>query len=458
MPTNMKVVQLSNQLEQLQGEVKARLSRATPEGETEPNAELFAATSTDVDMTLGAYLQAKHKEYKGLQAELDDYRMADEEYKGLSHLFDSGKEIVNKAPIAMGPTHQRFSSAILESEQWKDFRNGNIRAKDMAFDVDLELKALFETTTASNNNDVSVESIRTGDFVPQGLTEVTLLDIIPQIPTTDPVVKYDEEVKNESNAAAIAQGAVYLESAFQYDEKSVNVSKMGTYINVSEEALDDVAELRARLDGSLRGQLARRIQSDIIGAAPRPASEYVGTPTDNTNISGFLEHDSVQSLDTHPLVSSGETYNHFNAISDAEELVKRVGFARADALVMNSQDWKKLRQLQSTTGSFVIRGALAPLTGAVTMALDGMPIIECNALPVGSVLVGAFREHAVIRDRQSVQVRMQEAQSVVVDGTAETVFTQPSGRYNIFADARLAFYMRRPEAFVKILNFGVTKP
>ena len=74
------------------------------------------------------------------------------------------------------------------------------------------------------------------------------------------------------------------------------------------------------------------------------------------------------------------------------------------------------------------------------------------------MLVGAFRDYAVIRDKQQIRVRMQEALAVPVGAVNTTVQTQPTGRYNIFTDGRMSFYARRGLAFCKITDYGVPVP
>ena len=323
----------------------------------------------------------------------------------------------------------------------------------MSMNLDVSVKDLLGTNLASETNRVSIESQRTGELLGAILTRVTLLDIIPQEPTMDRVVKYDEETLNESAVAAIAEGAVYAESAFQYDEKSVNVSKMGSYINVSGESLDDLPELRARIDRGLRNQVLRRIQSDIIGGAPIPASEYVGAPADNANITGLLNiaDTDLNVIDGNLNAATGTFRNPITVVEEAIEMIYRIGDADADAVLMNSQDWIQVSTLETTTGAFVARGALAGIAEPTPRVIAGLPVVFCNALPANTVFVGAFRDHAAIRDRQSIEVRIQESQHAPAAGGN----TQPTGRFNIYADARLAFFARRPLAFAKIIDYGV---
>ena len=418
------------------------------------SSELFAIKNADIEQPMHEYIADQTAEATKLQKEVNSYMAAESSLETFESIVDAGKQ-KRRIPEIAAVGERNLAKELMGSEEFQDMRES--KAKRMDYESDVNLKTLFETTGAGAADMVSVESVRTGEYVTIPRTRVTLLDIIPQLTTDQPSVKYDEETKNLSNVAPIAQGAIYQQSEFTIQERTVDVYKAGAFIQVSEELLDDEPEIRARLDGSLRSQMLRRIQSDIVGGAPIPAAEYVGTPTNNTDVTGFLD---IASANINEINGTG--VNQIAAIEDGAEMVYRLGEAQADAIVMNSQDWVGIKKLQSTTGSFVLRGANSPLTAQVPMQLDEWQVVLCNALPQGTVLVGAFSEHCAIRDRQSVQVRISEAQGVpsqsapVSGGNAAVAYVaaEPTGRVNIFTDARLAFYIRRGLAFTRITNFG----
>ena len=457
MPTNMNAVRASNKLDAIKREVDTRVE-ASKDEDGDVNTELFRIANPDITTSMSEWLTDRTEKSEAYQAEIDDYTKGADAMARFDKIVDIGKEI-KRAPLPTGNKSEGLADELFSSAEYKSLMEGDI--KSMTFKTDMRLKTLFETTTGGAADTVSVESVRDGDFVPLARTRVTLLDLIPQRPTEFPVVQFDAEVLNESNVGVIAQGAAYSESRFRIDERTSAVVKVGAYIQVSEELLSDRAEMRSRIDTSLRTQMLRRIQSDIIGGAPSPASEYVGTPVANASITGFLDIATadINTIDGNAGAAAGTHINEYELIERAQEVVYRNGEADADAIVMNSQDWLDYVTLQTTTGSFVARGALAPLSDATPPAIAGLPVIFCNALPVNTVLVGAFGDHAMIRDRQQVQVRIQEAQripSVAVASNATTATsTVPAGRFNIYTDGRFAFYTRRGLAFCTITEFGV---
>ena len=456
---NMNLVRLKNQLDQVKGEVQARIDRSRGD-DGFPNSDIFELKNPEIKQKMGDWVDDRTQEAYRLQAEIDDLLKAEGALESFEKLVGIGQERTKIAPIPTSSREPGLADQLMKSEEWGMLVDKKV--KNLSWDSKMGMKALFETTTAGAADNVSVESVRTGDYVPAPRTRVTLLDLIPQTPTPNPVVKYDEETKNLSAAASIDQGATYQESEFTIEERSVDTDKSGTFIQVSEELLQDAPEMRARMDGALMSQLYRRIQADIIGGTLQNAAEFVTGAANNTAITGFLDIASanINEFDTQTGLASGEKKNEIEAIEEAVELVYRIGIAEADALLMNSQDWVKIKTLQSTTGNFILRGANAPLWEPARRMIDEWPVVLCNALPTGTIIVGAFREHSAIRDRQSVQVRIQEAQAIEIPAgsSAVTVQTKPSGRFNIFADVRYAFYARRGLAFTRVTNFGVPVP
>jgi HK97 family phage major capsid protein len=452
--TNMNLIRKSNALEAVKTEVQTRIDRSRDD-ERNLSSELFSIKNPDIDKPMHEWLKERTAEATNLAAEVKSLMGSEETLNEFDELVSSGKR-VNTAPVPSASSRRSLGAEVLATDEFEAIAKGH--SKSMVHNASIELKSLFETTGTSATDTVSVESVRTGEYVTIPRTRVTLFDIIPQLPTTEAQIKYDVETKNLSNVDPIAQGAIYQESEFQIEERNATVYKSGAFIQVSEELMDDAPEIRARLDGSLRSQMMRRIQADMVGGVPVQAAEYVGTPANNANVVGFLD---VPGANINELDGTG--INAIAALEDGAELVYRLGEAETDAIVMNSQDWVDIKKLQSTTGSFVLRGANSPLTAAVPRQIDEWQVVLCNALPRRTVLMGAFNEHCTIRDRQAVQVRVQEALGVpsqaapVVGSNAAVaiVNTQPTGRFNIYTDARLAFYIRRPLAFTRITNFGV---
>ena len=454
MSSNLNLVRASEKLKATKAEVEARTGRSTDD-EGQLKSDVFSIKNPDIEVSMGEWLTDRSQEIERLQAEIDDYLKADGALDHIKHIDDLGKK-VDRPPLN-GRNEASIADTLFQDERWGDLKAGRI--KGFAVDTEVSLKTLFATDASSATNQYSIDSVREDLYVPAPRTRPTILDIIPQLPTTERVVKYAEETVNQSNVFPISQGDPYLESQFQVVEQSANVVKRGAFIQVSEELLMDEAEIRARLTGALTSQFLRRLQNDIVGGTPLPATEYVGSPANASDITGFLDHASLNTLDGNSGFASGTHMALYTAIAQARERVWRLGEADSDAVVIHSQDWAEYQTEQSTTGSYIARGALQGTANAPMMMVDDLPVILCNALPEHTVLVGAFGEHCALRDKQQVQVRISEAQHVpsvaVASAATAAVNTVPSGRFNIYVDGRYTFYIRRGSGYTRITNFGV---
>jgi len=348
MPTNMNLVRASNQLEQVKGDVQARVERSKDE-HGNPNSDVFRVKNPDITLSMGEWLQERTQEAQKLQAEIDDYLKTEGALSSFEDLLNLGNQKGSRAPHPTPGAKWSFGHEIMKSEDYDLFVAKKI--KDFSHDLDVGMKALFMSTDSNAADTVNVESVRTGEYIMAPRTRVTLLDIIPQIATDQAAVKYDEETKNLSNAAPIAQGGTYQESQFTIDEKSVDVSKSGVFIQVSEEALQDRPQLESRMNGNLMAQQYRRIQADIIGGTMQNADEYVGAPAANANVLGFLDiaNANINTIDGNDGETSGNYRNPITLLEEGAEMVYRIGEAEASAILMNSQDWVKVKTLQSTT-------------------------------------------------------------------------------------------------------------
>ena len=465
MGINTNLVTASNQRELLKAEIEARRASSIDDSGHE-SSKVFAIKNPQIDMSMAEWVKARNVELAALQEEVDGYMSLDEELDKFDGMVKQGNKI-NRPPNSMGKRGRGAVAKFLDSDEWAKFAGSP--SAEMQFNTEVSFKelfaeqrkTLFETFDAAVDGAVSVDVARTGEYVTVPRTEVTLLDVIPQLPTTQGQIEYDEQTLNESAVGVIAQGGHYRESAFKIEKKTVPVVTIGGFSQVSMELLQDKPEMENLLRGDLMDQMMRNAQDEFIGGtAFQNLTEYVGSPTPSGDITGFLD---LPDADINTFTGTG--INEIAAIAQAKEMIYRVGRARADAIVMNSQDWLDVETLQSTTGAYLVGGSSAGLSQAVPMSLGGLPIILCNALPNHTVLVGAFGQHCTVRDRQSFQVQVQRAQYVPgltyggsdtssATATTTATHTHPSTMYNVYADARLAFYIRRGKAFTKITAFG----
>jgi HK97 family phage major capsid protein len=106
----------------------------------------------------------------------------------------------------------------------------------------------------------------------------------------------------------------------------------------------------------------------------------------------------------------------------------------ADAVVLNPFDWAAIELAKGTTGHYI--WVLVPEGGIAR--LWRMPVVECDNMPLGSFLTGAFKLGAQLWDRQEAGIRIAEQHA---DFFIKNLVA-------ILAEERLALTVYRPQAFV----------
>lgn len=170
----------------------------------------------------------------------------------------------------------------------------------------------------------------------------------------------------------------------------------------------------------------------------------------------FLKHQEDRMRDGRMGRSSLENYNsairnhivpHLGArrldeitALDVEQwfrLLTREGKAAAGfgtAVVLNPEDWAAIELLKDTQGAYLH----AAVTTGAEPRLWGMRVVESDALPVGSFMVGAFALAAKIWDREVANVQISSEDR---DNFVRNMLT-------LRGEERLALTVTRPSAFV----------
>ncbi len=302
----------------------------------------------------------------------------------------------------------------------KSFIEGTRDRRPSSAMVNISLKTLMETT-----NGWAPESIRNGDVVMAATRPVQLLDFIPVRPTQYELVKYMEQTTRTQNAAEKAEGTTYAESAFEFTERQSPVQKITTSIPVTDEQLQDVGEVQAILDSELRLDLRVRLDQQVWNGNGSPP-----------NLAGILDYTSAAHAngDIQTLAQNGGGVGDsiFDAVFSAMTLIRTVGRAQPNVVVLHPTDWAIVRLARTDLGEFIMGNPAAQ--GATT--LFGLPVALAETGSAGTGLVGDFANYAYIAEKRGIDVQV---------GYIDDQFM--TGKKTIRADMRVAFVVRRPAAF-----------
>lgn len=356
------------------------------------------ARNTELEI-LGAELQeAEAKHYAArLKERMDDLK--EPEKGGVIHPDNP----LNFEKMSLG---QRF----VNSKQWKQSKESQ---SDIPLHLQMELKTLFQTTAG-----FAPESIRSGLLVEAATRPIQVMDLIPSFPINQASFVYMEETTRTHAADETAEGAAYNESTFQWTQRTSTVRKITDSIPITDEQLEDEAQVASLLDQRLMFGLRQRLDGQIL----------VGDGVGN-NLTGINTTPGIQT-------QAKGTDDRITAFAKALTLVRFTGRAIPSAAVFHPNDWLAILLIKDANGQFLFGN---PFMGAGPTSLLGIPVAQSDAQTQNTGLVGDFQNFCRLDDRRGV---------VIQTGFVGTQFTE--GKVTLRGDLRTAFTVTRPAAFCQI--------
>lgn len=379
-----------------------------------------------------ANLNLRYDELATRRAELV---AADERKRRLEQDEKDAQTPKGKAPLPKGGAadperhYKAFADlAMGHKDKWlvSGQKNGPIA------EIDLDAKDWLEhevKTVMSTGAGFAPQAIRTGLVVPAAYQQPTVIDLIPIVRTNQSAYVFMAQTTRTNNAAEVAESAdgslqSLAESAFAYTETSETIRKIGHFVPVTDEQLEDIEGIEDLLRNDMIVGVRQRLSSQILngdGTAPNVEGFYDAGRT------GVNQHDAT-----------GQ--NLAVAIDNAIEDVEVTGFASPDGCVVHPTDWHKWRRIQTADGIF-INGSPSEV-GPRT--LWGLPVVTTTETASGKALVGAFRDFSRLAVKRGVEVSISsEHASYFIQGVKA-----------IKAEMRATLAVLREAAFTEVSNIA----
>jgi HK97 family phage major capsid protein len=367
--------------------------------------------------------QAAVEKFREVNAELAALEM---DIRAKAALEDARKRLKNNGDLRDAPagspppqpgnrdqavSMKAIADRLVGSEEYKTFKSDRGTGFSMMFE-DVDLKTLMSTTQGW-----APDSDRTGRLVEAITRPIQILDLIPVADTDSNSVTYWEETLRTHSAAEKIEGAAYAESAFEWTERTSQVRKITDSLPVTDEQLDDRAQLRSLLEQRLGFGVRQRLDLQVVDGS--------GTPP---NLEGITEVAGIQTQ------AKGADPS-FDAIHKAITKVRVTGRAMPGAVVIHSNDWQDIRLTRTADGIYILGNPAV----AGPMTMFGLPVALNEALDEGTALVGDFANHCRIYDRRGLSIQV---------GYVGDQFKE--GKQTLRADIRVAFVVERPAAFATV--------
>ena len=278
--------------------------------------------------------------------------------------------------------------------------------------LDVELKTLM-TTAAGWTPEVT----RTGRVVDMVTTPLQVAQLIPQTTTSQTAIQFLRETTYTNNAAEIAEAGTYPEAALALTEDSVLVRKISVFLPVTDEQLEDEAQVRGYIDNRLGFMVRQRLDSQLLvgnGTAP--------------NLRGLLNTVGIQTQakGTDPVP---------DAIYRAMTKVRVTGGAEPNLVVLHPNDWMDIRLLRTADGIYIWGNP----SDAGPERIWGLTVSQAQAMTENTGLVA---------DTQFLEMATRRGLDIQVSNSHGTFFVE--GKLAIRADIRVALVVYRPQALCTV--------
>jgi HK97 family phage major capsid protein len=392
--------------------------------------DVFDAAGADMDFNKKEVLELVGvksstevvEKVKAMNAELDALGKSRDELIQLENIRDINSKRRSEPATSL---QLPGTTPTVDAERERKMRRsiGQVVVESMAFktflktrqpvdcvEEDVETKTAFTTAAGW-----APESTRVPGLVIEKATRpIQVLDIIPTGPTAQAAVVYMEETTRTHSAAERAENAVYAESAFVLTQRSDTVRLIGDSVPVTDEQLEDVAQVQSYLNQRLNFGVTQRLDGQIIngdGNAP--------------NLQGIVNKSGIQT-------QAKGTDAAQDAFYKAMVNVRVTGRAVPSAHIIHPLDWQGIR-LQRTADGIYIWGSPAE---AGPERMWGLAVAQADSIAQGTGITGDFVTFIQLWVKRGVEIAV---------GYNTTDFV--NGRKTVRAGMRCALSIYRAAAF-----------
>jgi len=359
---------------------------------------------------LGQRFDGHHNEVKALFGE------AEKTLKGISaRISDVEQKMARRRGSGSGVSDvetKTLGAALVEHPEFAQVAAlANARGK-----VTLSLKSII-TSAAGVGGALVAPDFRPDPVLIQR-RRLFVRDLVAPGSTVSNAVTYPRQSVRTMGAAVVSEGIRKPESTIAFDIQTAPVRTIAHWTKTSRQILDDAPQLQSTVDSELRYGLSLAEEQEmifgdgtgvhILGVLPQSSAYETGR-----NVAGDTKFDTL----AHALAQS------------------EVALLPATGIVMNINDLESLKVIKNTIGDYIGEGG--PFGPPITMVW-GRPVVGTPVMAAGSFLVGAFLDGAQIFDRQG--------SNILISTENESDFVE--NKATILCEERLAFTVRRPQAFI----------
>lgn len=356
------LTKVSQQLEQLNGEIKQTAEKAMKEAKAA--GDVSAETKDMADKLLAAQSQT-NKVVEGLK----------ELVEGVDgKVLEVSQQVAAGGPGGAGEVMSLGQAVVAEDDKLKNFKVGTLS---------LTISNAVTTSSGSGGGLIYREEERTPVRLPR--RRLLIRSLLTPGRTSEDSVHFRRQVLRTNGAGMTAETQASGQSDFGWEKAVERVKKITTHTNISEEAMADADQLQSEIDGELRYLIDLEEETQIL------AGDGTGE-----NLTGLLTEASTFSA-----AAGLPDANRIDRLRLALLQVTLENYMPAE-IVLNPTDWAAIEMLKvgGTDNRYVYGDPGAQLTPR----LWGKDVVESNTMSVGEWLVGDLASAATYYDRAVTEV------------------------------------------------------
>lgn len=333
--------QIKNQLDQIAEVIDAKIEKA--------NGQVLENAKGQIDTVLKGEVNALTEKHRELYERLDAMEVA------------SKKSASNAAPRSL----KSALESMINEGAIEQVRKGNSSR------ASFEVKAGDMTIANSYTGVVAAETV-VPQFKFDPSRSVHIRSLLPLGSTDASVIRFPKETGYDDGAGVAAGGTAVGQSDFDISAVSVNVEKLGTFMRITEEMLNDTPQLTAYLSARVPGKVLSVEDNQILNGSGS-----------NNQLDGFFTAGNSAAFAAGAFADAIEAANEYDVLVAAMNQLNLSNYT-ASTILLNPTDLHKIVLLKSTANEYLRQ----QIYSGIQPTIMGIPVTINTAVTAGKFLVG----------------------------------------------------------------------
>lgn len=231
---------------------------------------------------------------------------------------------------------------------------------------------------------------------------VMLLDLVTRGAINSNRVSWVERSARTEATAAVSEGNPYAQSDFTWIQKFAPVEKIGTFVKITNEALEDWDQVMSIIRNELFASVERKLEEGL----------YSGNGT-SPQLVGIIQN--AKAYDDTGLNGIIPGPNAMDAFIAAIMQLERDNFFPSAGLV-NPADYAAMLLAKDSQNNYVV----PPFAAANRLSIRGVPIYPTNLVTAGNLLVGDFSK-STLYIKRGIEIKIWDQDSTDPEYDLKTI-------------------------------------